>query len=504
MEGELISVQARDNPNKPAVIMGGSGRVTTFAEFDAWTNQVAHQCRSLGLETGDRIAFCLENCTELLVILWGAMRAGLLVVPISSKLTATEVEYIVHDSNATVLVTSRGIGDAFAHIAANIKDVRLFSIGAAQAGFRSWDAECAAQPVTPLDDESLGSEMFYSSGTTGRPKGIRWDETGVDVPASPSGGLEAFGLNQDTIYLSPAPLYHSAPCRWAMGVVRGGGTTIIMEKFDAEQALALIEKYRVNTTHWVPTHFVRMLKLPDEVRKKYDISSVKLVAHGAAPCPVQVKQAMIEWFGPIVLEYFGSTEQTAMTFITSQECLERPGSVGKCYLGTIHICDDDGEPVPTGTIGTIYSENGKKFAYHNDPDKTVKSVNRHGWTTVGDVGYMDEDGYIYLTDRKGFMIITGGVNVYPQEIENLLVTHPKIFDAAVIGIPDPEMGETVTAIIQPMDMADATPEFASELRAWMRQSLSGVKVPKRIEFQDDLPRLPTGKMQKFTLRERYS
>ena len=503
MKGERISDQARNNPDKPAIIMGGSGRVTTFSEFEARTNQIAHLCRSLGLEAGDRLALCLENCTELLEALWGAMRAGILVVPISSKLTATEIAYIVRDCGTDILVTSPGIGDAFADIPAKVEDVKLFSLGPPQSGFRPWEEAYADFPETPIDDPSLGSEMFYSSGTTGRPKGVCWTDTQEDDP-SPTGGLEKFGLDESTIYLSPAPLYHSAPCRWALGVVRGGGTTIIMEKFDAERALALIEQYRVNTTHWVPTHFVRMLKLPDEVRRQYDVSSVKLVAHGAAPCPIPVKQAMIDWFGPIVLEYFGSTEQTAMTFISSQEWLERPGSVGQCYLGTIHICDDEGNPLPTGTIGTIYSEKGKRFAYHNDPDKTAASVNRDGWTTVGDVGYMDEEGYIFLTDRKGFMIISGGVNIYPQEIENLLVTHPKVMDAAVIGTPDPEMGENVTAIIQPLDMADATPDFAEELRAWMHQSLSGVKVPRRIEFEDDLPRLPTGKMQKFVLRERYS
>ena len=504
MDITLISSQAESNPEKPAIIMASTGQVTTFAEFAARTNQIANYFHELGLCPGDRVAACLPNCAEFLVIAWGALRAGLQFVPISSKLTATEIAYIVGDCQAFCLITSPAIGEPFADIPAMVGDVRLYAIEEADPPYESWIEAFSAQPTVFEASAPFGSEMFYSSGTTGRPKGVCWAEEADTGDVSPTGGLEVFGLGQDTMFLSLAPLYHSAPCRWSLGAVRGGGTTIIMEKFEPETALALIEEYGVNTTHWVPTHFVRMLKLPDEVRLGYDISSVRLVAHAAAPCPIEVKRQMIDWFGPIVLEYFGSTEQTAMTIITSEEWLARPGSVGKCYLGTLHICNDDGNEVPPGTIGTIYSKGGKKFKYHNDPEKTGESCNDQGWTTVGDVGYMDEDGYLFLTDRKGFMIISGGVNIYPQEIENLLVTHPRIYDAAVIGTPDPEMGEKVTAVIQPVEMADATPEFAEELRAWMRKTLSAVKIPKRIEFEEELPRLPTGKMQKFVLRERYS
>lgn len=501
MDGERISTEPRD---KPAVIMGGTGEVTTFGQFDARSSQAAHLFRSLGLTHGDAVAFCLENSSELLEIAWGCLRSGLIVVPVSSKLTAGEIAYIVRDSGAKLLIASAKLGaETFAAIPDEVTGVTLFTVGAAAPGYRSWTDEAADQPVTPVADERFGANMLYSSGTTGRPKGIRWEEV-VD-PADPSSALrspEKFGLTDQTIYLSPAPLYHSAPFVWTLAVIRCGGTAVVMEKFDPEQALALIERHRITFSQWVPTHFVRMLKLPEDVRRRYDTSSLKLAVHAAAPCPVSVKHEMIAWWGPILLEYFGSTEQTAMTIINSEEWLRKPGSVGKCMLGSIRVCDENGDEVPAGTIGTIYSENGKRFLYHNDPEKTAQSRNQHGWSTVGDVGYVDEDGYVFLTDRKNFMIITGGVNVYPQEIENLLVTHPQVADAAVIGVPDLEMGEIVTAVIQPMDMADATPAFAEELRVWMRRSLSGVKVPKRILFEAELPRLPTGKMQKFALRER--
>ena len=276
-----------------------------------------------------------------------------------------------------------------------------------------------------------------------------------------------------------------------------------MEKFDAEEALSLIERYRVTVSQWVPTHLVRMLKLPEKTRRSYNISSLKLAVHAAAPCPPDIKQGMIEWWGPILLEYFGSSEQSALTIISSAEARTHRGSVGRAVGPALHICDDDGEPLPQGEIGQIYAEGGIEFRYHRDEDKTRASRNRHGWTTVGDMGFLDADGYLYLTDRKSFMIISGGVNIYPQEIENLLLTHPCIFDAAVIGLPDPDMGEKVTAIVQPLDLADATPAFADELKSWMRATLSGVKVPKRIEFCAELPRLPTGKVVKHKLRQAY-
>ena len=505
MEGNVISDKARSDPGKPAIIMGESGQVTTYSELERRSNQIAHLLRASGLRAGDAVAICLRNCPDYFEIAWGALRAGLVVVPVSCLLTASEIEYIAKDSGAKILFSCPSIGDAFFALPGLLAGVRLYDVSGRTEHFLPLADALAQQPETPIADESMGSQMLYSSGTTGRPKGILWSSN----PGRPSGAQSdrvagQLSVDAHSIYLSPAPLYHSAPFKTTLSVLCAGGTAVIMEKFDAELALKLIEAHRINTSQWVPTHFVRLLKLPEETRRRYDLSSLKMAIHAAAPCPVPVKRAMIDWLGPIVFEYFGSTEQTILTTITSQEWLRKPGSVGKAAAANLHICDDDGVPVPAGTIGTVYVEGGQSFRYHNSIDKTASSRNSFGWTTVGDIGFLDEDGYLFLTDRKNFTIISGGVNIYPQEIENLLVTHPKITDAAVIGTPDDEMGEIVTAVIQPASMADANSDFAEELKQWMRLSLSGAKVPRRIEFQQDLPRLPTGKMQKFALRERYS
>ena len=279
-----------------------------------------------------------------------------------------------------------------------------------------------------------------------------------------------------------------------------------MEKFDPEAALAAIEKYQITDSQFVPTHFVRMLKLPEDVRQKYDTSTLKCAIHAAAPCPVPVKQAMIEWWGPVIYEYYAGTEGNGFTFVTSPEWLQKPGTVGKALTGIIRVCDEDGNEVPRGTEGQIFfepTEGMVPFEYHNDPDKTRDARNKHGWTSLGDVGYQDEDGYLFLTDRKSFMIISGGVNIYPQEIENLLVTHPKVANAAVIGAPDPEMGEKVVAVIQPLDMAEAGEALADEIRAYLSGQLSRVKMPRQIDFREQLPRELIGKLYKRLLRDEY-
>ncbi|WP_302479989.1 acyl-CoA synthetase [Sphingomonas bacterium] len=488
---------------KPAIVMG-TGGVTTFAELETESNRFARLFRRLGLNAGDVLAVCVENRPEFLQAACAAMRSGLTFVPISAKLTAAEIAFIVVDSGAKALLTSPGIGDTFPTLPSLLTKITLVSIGPARPGFTSWPDERTDLPAAPIADEAVGSEMLYSSGTTGRPKGIRYRTRPGEAAGVTESVLSAFRMldvDGGVIYLCPAPLYHSAPYGWSMATLLLGGTVVVMERFDPEEALALIERHRVTISQWVPTHFVRLLKLPDSTRAHYDLSSLRLAVHAAAPCPVPVKRAMIDWFGPILLEYFGSSEQTALTFIGSAEWLEHPGSVGRCVFGTLHICDDAGEPVAPGTIGQIHSDGAADFFYHNDPVKTARARNGRGWSTVGDLGYLDEDGYLFLTDRKGFMIITGGVNVYPQEIENLLVTHPRVADAGVIGLPDADLGERVTAVIQPLDMADATPGFARELDAWLRRQLSSVKAPKRIIFRAELPRLPTGKMVKHVLRE---
>lgn len=493
--------------DKPAIIMAPSGEVVSHAQLERRSNSFAHLLRRLGLAAGDTVAVCLENGPEFLYVACAAMRSGLIFVPVSNKLTAAEIGFIVRDSEASAFVVSPLIGPAFSELQADLGAlVHLVTTSDQEDGFCSWRENCSTLPVTPIKSEALGSEMLYSSGTTGRPKGICYE----NQPGQPGGVtasvLHAFDMlaivGEESVYLCPAPLYHSAPYGWSMATLALGGTVVVMERFDAAEALRLIQRHRVTLSQWVPTHFVRLLKLPKEVRTAYDLSSMRLAVHAAAPCPVAVKREMIEWWGPIILEYFGSSEQTALTFIGSEEWLAHPGSVGRCVFGQIHICDDKGEPVSNGTVGQIYSEGGSDFSYNHDPVKTASTRNRRGWTTVGDLGRLDDDGYLYLTDRKGFMIITGGVNVYPQEIENLLVTHPRVADAAVIGLPDDDLGERVVAVVQPLDPAADTEELASELRGWLRERLSGVKCPKQILTRAELPRLPTGKMVKGLLRDR--
>ena len=503
------SIHKQANPDKPAIIMAASGETITYGELDARSNQVAQLLRARGIKVGDTVALCMENHPWFFCLTWGFQRAGVHYVGISSRLTPPEIAYILEDSGTKMLFGSAYLAatlDEVARLAPQVGQLRMDTPGEMSA-----EAAIAAMPTTPVADERAGVDMLYSSGTTGRPKGVKIplpedpaiDATNVLVQLA----MMAYGINENAIYLSPAPLYHAAPLRWSMTVHKIGGTVVVMEKFDPEAALATIEKYKVTDGQFVPTHFVRMLKLPEEVRRKYDVSTLKCAIHAAAPIPIPVKEAMIAWWGPVLFEYYAGTEGNGSTFITSQEWLNKKGSVGKALSGILHICDENGDEVPRGTEGQVFFEpsdpNLPSFEYHNDPVKTAESRNKHGWSSLGDVGYMDEDGYLFLTDRKSFMIISGGVNIYPQEIENLLVTHPKVADAAVIGAPDPDMGERVVAVVQPMDMGEATPELAAELTEYLSSQLSRVKMPRQIDFREQLPRELTGKLYKRLLRDEY-
>jgi long-chain acyl-CoA synthetase len=501
------SHHAKTNPNKPAYIMAGSGETVTYGELEARSNQGAHLFRSLGIGKGDSIALFMDNSARYYEVLWAAQRSGLRFTAISSKLTAGEVEYIVKDCEAKALITSKGVADVAVKVAPLIEGVKLFMVDGAEAPFESFEAARAGFPTTPIADEGAGGAMLYSSGTTGRPKGVKRAVTGETPIDAPNGlamlGQALYGWTPDSIYLSPAPLYHAASLGWSMAVQGMGGTVILMERFDPEEALKLIERHKVTTAQWVPTHFVRMLKLPPEVRTRYDTSSLIQVFHAAAPCPVPIKQQMIEWWGPIISEYYAGTEGNGFTALNSTEWLAHKGSVGKALTAQVMICDEDGEALPPRAEGTVYFAGGGEFEYHNDPKKTAEARNQHGWTTLGDVGWLDEEGYLYLTDRKSFMIISGGVNIYPQEIENLLITHPKVADVAVVGAPHEEMGEQVVAVIQPADWADAGDELAAELSAFARANLSHVKAPRRIDFMAELPRHQTGKLYKRLIRDAY-
>jgi long-chain acyl-CoA synthetase len=501
------SIHARTNPDKPACIMAGSGERVTYRELDERSNQGAHLFRACGLAAGDAVALFMDNHPRYHELLWAAQRSGLRFTAISSKLTAGEVEYIVRDSGAKLIVASKALAEVAVQFTPLIPSVRLFMVSGIEPGFESLEQARAAYPITPIADEQRGQQMLYSSGTTGRPKGVIRKAPGdgplpIDTP-NPlvEIALTHYGWGEDVVYLSPAPLYHAAPLGWTMAVHAHGGTVVVMERFDAEEALRLIEKYKVTSAQWVPTHFVRMLKLPPQVRTRYDLSSLVGVFHAAAPCPVPIKAQMIAWWGPIIGEYYAGTEGNGMCIISSHEWLAHPGSVGRGTTAEVRICNEDGDPLPPRAEGAVYFAGGGAFEYHHDPAKTAEAKNKHGWTTLGDVGWLDEEGYLYLTDRKSFMIISGGVNIYPQEIENLLITHPKVADVAVVGAPHEEMGEQVVAVVQPADWAEAGPGLAAELDAWIRERLSHVKAPRRIDFMAELPRHATGKLYKRLIRD---
>ena len=503
------AVHAASTPDKPALIMGASGEIVTYAELDRRSNQLARLWRDHGLSPGDHVAIFSENQPHYLEVMWAALRSGLYITTINSYLSAEEVAYILDDSGSRSLVTTSAKADVAVEALRDATGVTLpLLIGDDGGRFESYLDAVAAMPAERLDEEPAGEMMLYSSGTTGRPKGIKRPLSGNSIDqgmmiAALLGGV--FGMDADTVYLSPAPLYHSAPIGFNLGVQSLGGTTVIMEKFDPEDALRLIEEHRATHSQWVPTMFVRMLKLPEEKRLASDVSSMQVAVHAAAPCPVEVKQQMMDWWGPVLWEYYAGTELNGFCLAKPEEWLERPGTVGKPLIGEIHILDDEGNELPPGEAGTIYFGGGPPYEYHNAPEKTESSKDPkgHGWTTLGDVGYLDEDGWLFLTDRKAFMIISGGVNIYPQEIEDCLVMHPKVADVAVFGIPDEDMGESVMAAVQPAEGADAGPELEAELRAFTREHIAHYKCPKRFELLDELPRLPTGKLYKRKLRDQY-
>lgn len=502
-------VIARTAPDRPAVVMGGSGRVTTYRELDDASADLAAALHGLGLRKGDVVAMLSDNAAECFEIYWACMRSGLYITPVNRSLSADEVAYIVGDSGARVLIVSAALSDLAARVRPLVEVEHAFAFGDEVAGYASY-AELLAGAGERLTDQPRGSDMMYSSGTTGRPKGVRQAmlPIQVDEPGDPITGLlgGVFKVGPEDVYLQPAPIYHAAPLKWSGAVHALGGTVVMMERFDAEQALALIEEHKVTVAQFVPTMFVRMLQLPEEARTRYDVSSLRLAVHAAAPCPPDVKQAMIDWWGPVVFEYYGSTEQNGITFISSPEWLQKRGSVGKAMIGTAHICDDEGNELPTGEVGTVYFERDTRpFEYHNDPDKTAEATHPvHGtWTAVGDMGYLDEDGFLFLTDRKAFTIISGGVNIYPAEVEAVLTLHPQIFDVAVIGVPDPEMGQQVKAVVQLKDGVDPRPELAQELIDYVRERIAHFKAPRSVDFVDEIPRLATGKLLKRELEKRY-
>jgi fatty-acyl-CoA synthase len=504
-----IREHAEGTPDKPAVIIHPTGTVVTFGELEARANRLAHHFRQAGLAEGDTVAVLMENNEHMHAVMWAARRSGLYYVPINTHLTAAEAAYIVDNSNAKGVIGSAALRKTLEGLGAELPRGIPELLMIAGDDLEGWQRypECVAEhPDTPIADEIEGDLLQYSSGTTGRPKGIKRELPHLppaEVPGMMS-MLVSVWMQPGSVYLSPAPLYHTAPSVWSLNVQAGGHTTVVMEKFDAEGALDAIQRYGVTHGQFVPAMFTRMLKLPESVRNSYDVSSLKRVIHAAAPCPVDIKKQMIDWWGPIVDEYYASSEAHGSTMISAEEWLTHPGSVGKPMMCSVHILDEDGNELPAGEPGEIYFEGGRSFEYLNDPDKTAKSRDKHGWMTVGDIGYLDEEGYLYLTDRRHHMIISGGVNIYPQEAENMLITHPKVLDAAVFGIPDDEMGQSVKGVVQTVDPGDATDEFGDELLSWLRDRLSHYKCPRSISFEAQLPRTDTGKLYKQELIKKYS
>jgi long-chain acyl-CoA synthetase len=503
------SITAETYPHKPAIVMADSGEMVTYRQLDERSNQGAQLFRSLGLQAGDHIGMMMENTRHFLEICWAAQRSGLVFTPISTHLKEEETAYILENCGAKLFIGSLKLAAVAEKIIEDGAAVEhYYMVGGIRPGFESWEEAIDLQPSEPIPDQCNGVPMLYSSGTTGQPKGIFRPSANDDFlspyPLALSLGA-AFGFGEETVYLSPAPLYHAAPLHYNMMVLYQGGTSVVMETFDPESALQLIEQHRVTHSQWVPIMFIRMLKLPQEVRDKYDLSSMQFAIHAAAPCPVETKEKMIDWWGEVIVEYYAASEGIGATIIDSANWLTHKGSVGPALVGELHILDDDGNEQPVGEIGTVYFDGGagNKFEYHNEPGKTSEAYNDKGWATTGDVGYVDEDNFLYLTDRKNFMIISGGVNIYPQEIENLLITHHKVADVAVFGIPNEDFGEEVKAVVEPMNWGDATDEVAIELMEWLRERISSIKVPKSVDFDPKLPRMDNGKLYKRHLAEEY-
>jgi long-chain acyl-CoA synthetase len=501
---------ARERPDQAAYVMASTGEAVTYRELNDRSNQLAQCFYAAGLRFGDHIAVVMENRSEFFEVCWAAQRSGLYYTCINWHFNAEETAYILDDCDAKVLVISDTFGDLASELLDKMPGVTLrLMVGAPADGYDAYQETRDRFPAEPLEEELEGIRMLYSSGTTGRPKGVRYKlprQRIGDLPPEMGMMTTVWRMDENSVYLSPAPMYHSAPLFYCMSTMRLGGTAIVMEQFDPEEALSYIEKYRVTHSQWVPTMFVRMLKLPEAARTRYDLSSQKVAIHAAAPCSVEIKRKMIEWWGPIIDEYYAATEGMGATYINSADWLAHPGSVGKSMLGPIRILDDDGNEMPAGEVGTVWFEppaNRPGFEYHKDAEKTRDSFNEKGWSTVGDMGYLDADGYLFLTDRRTFMIVSGGVNIYPQEAENALIDHPKVYDVAVFGIPDAEMGERVHGVVQPTDWNEAGPELERELLEFVQSKLAHYKCPKAIDFERELPREQTGKLYKRLLRDRY-
>lgn len=499
-------IHAKAKGDRPAIIMAESGATLTYRELEARSCQLAHLFRARGLTVGDHVAVLIGNEPAFVETCWAAQRSGLYLTPINYHLTPPEIGHMLADSGARALVAGSVVRTS-PELEPFLSKVELrLAVDGGIPGFESYEESIAQYPRSPLPDETEGFLMFYSSGVTGRPKGIERPLSGVPFGAGES-ELSlllqfAYGLSRESVYCSPAPLYHAAALRWVMAAQRIGCATVVMERFHAESALRSIEQYKATHAQFVPTHFVRMLKIPSVSRDRYDLSSLRAVVHASAPCPVEVKRAIMDWWGPIVHEYYAGSESNGFCAIGPDEWLAHPGSVGRSLVSTVHITDSSGKELKPGETGLIWFEGGPTFRYHNDPRQTAGVFNERGWSTLNDIGYLDEEGYLYLTDRASDLIIRGGVNIYPREIEDVLILHPQVADVAVLGVPDSDLGERVIAMVQPADPGEAGPELAADLMDFCAHRVARFKCPASVEFIEELPRLPNGKLMKRALRGR--
>jgi long-chain acyl-CoA synthetase len=496
---------AASDPGRIATITD-TGASLTYKELEDSSCRLARALRAHGLEPGDHVAMLLENTHRFHEVYYGFQRAGLVFTPVSTRLSPDEAAYVLNDCGARALVTSVAMAELAGSIAALTPGVGLrLSIGGGFDGHEDFDAVVSRFGTQPLDDEVEGAAMTYSSGTTGRPKGVARLPPGVPYgQVDPMAVLYGpLGVDGRSVFLVPGPLYHAAPLGWSAGIHRLGGTLVLMQRFDAWRCLQLIQDQAVTHGLLVPTMFVRMLKLPESQRAEIDVSSLVGVVHAAAPCPVEVKRQMLQWWGPVIHEFYAGSEGGGITWATPEEWLAHPGTVGRPLTGAVHICDDDGRELPPGEVGTIWFGGVAPIQYHNSPELSASVINDRGWVTLWDVGYVDEDGFLFLTDRKLYMIVSGGVNIYPQEVENALILHPAVIDAAVFGVPNDDMGEEVKAVVQPRDMAVAGPALEAALIEHCRSTLAHYKCPRSVDFVAELPRADNGKLFKRLLRDPY-
>ncbi len=503
---------ASSDADAPAIIVAGSGETVSFGELESAANRGAQLLRSLGLRRGDSFALWSGNNPRFLEIAWAMKRSGLYMVPVPSKLTAEEAAYQVNDSGARVLVVDATLKHA-PDFLARWRELcpaleHLYTLDGEFPGVPTWREASTAMPDALIDDPSPGQVMNYSSGTTGKPKGVRQPLAEGSFETAPAFAplmQHRYGSKPGTRFIVSAPLYHSGPLMMAMSEQSLGACVLLFEKFDAEAMLQAIERYRPERGQFVPTMFIRMLKLPDTVRRQYDVSSLQVAIHSAAPCPMDTKRSMIEWWGPVLEEIYGGTENAGSTLISSEEWLRKPGSVGRAAMGTIHICDEHGRELPPGETGTVYFNTGARFEYLGDAQKThdARHPQHPEWSTFGDIGRLDDEGYLFLSDRRAFMIICGGVNIYPQEAEDVLVSHPQVADVVVFGVPDPDMGEQVKALVEPVEWSLAGTELERELIGYCRTRLATLKCPQSIDFERALPRDDAGKLSKQAIKMRY-